>query len=543
MDDDDIPFLTQTPPPPLLRGRINRLRKMLGKTLLISPKQTKSKAIKDKTTGTLKEKKRTGSSRTRNSGRSSVSVSVSVSGSKSKSKSSSKSKSKSSSKSSSKTHKKQQLVPKRSSMSQRRSSSQRRRANFLSTICSDSNVCLTFGRFTDEIKKHFDGFTSFKYVVPPIKRIGDESENGFVNQIEYNHRGYKAYAILKSSKMAEADNLLYEYVVGQYINRMNKIYPCFLETYGFYIYTNDVAWLELQNTPILTNVHSLKDGLRQQHDIDYNNACRESGKLAILIQYFKDIVSLEKCSREPKFIQEELMNALFQLYIPLDKMKDNFTHYDLHLKNVYMYQPVADHYIEYHYWISSTRSISFKSSYILKIIDYGRSYFNDELTGQNSKTIYEKELCLYATDCNEPTEITGVCGENVGFGWLKKHGRNPAKDFYISSQKKNISHDLLPLSRIKENHTAPNPDQLTPDLKNLVNKVVYADYFGTEGKTTNGYPRAIFNVSDAAKFIMSYVSSKIYRDKNNMVYANKTKLGDLHVFLNGERPMRFDSVA
>ena len=190
-----------------------------------------------------------------------------------------------------------------SSSRRRRSSSQRKRAHFLSAICSDSNVCLAFGRYADEIKKHFGGFTSFKHVIAPIKRIGEHSENGFVNQLEYEHRGYTSYAILKSAKTPEADNLLYEYVVGQYVNRLNKLYPCFLETYGFYMYTTEAAWLQMQNTPLLEDVRVLKKHLREQKTIDYNDACRESSRLAILIQYFKGIVSLDRCSLDPQFIR------------------------------------------------------------------------------------------------------------------------------------------------------------------------------------------------------------------------------------------------
>lgn len=473
-----------------------------------------------------------------------ASKSVSKSARKSVSKSASKSVSKSVSKSTRKKHKSTNSSPISSSQKRRRSSSQKRRAHFLSAICSDSNVCLAFGRYADEIKKHFGGFASFKHAVAPIRRIGEQSENGFVNQVEYEHRGYTAYALLKSAKTPEADNLLYEYVVGQYINRLNKLYPCFLETYGFYMYTSEAPWLQMQNTPLLQDVSVLTTGLKQQNTINYNDACRESSKLAILIQYFKNIISLDRCSREPRFIQEELMNALFQLYVPLAQLKNNFTHYDLHLKNVYMYKPVMGKYIEYHYWVSSTRAISFKSSYMLKIIDYGRSYFKDDQTGQNAKEIYTEELCdnVNTAECNDPEEITGVCGEKVGFGWLTKNLPNPSNNFHISAQQKNISHDLLPLKRIKGNHAAPKPNNLTSDLQALVAKVVYTDEFGTKENKNVGYPHTILNVEDAAKFIMSYVASKKYQDINNLAYNSKTKLGDLHIFLDGKTPMRFDAV-
>ena len=55
----------------------------------------------------------------------------------------------------------------------------------INTACADSGVCLAFGRYANEIKDYFAGFTSFKYTVSPIKRIGHSSANGFVNEIEY----------------------------------------------------------------------------------------------------------------------------------------------------------------------------------------------------------------------------------------------------------------------------------------------------------------------------------------------------------------------
>jgi hypothetical protein len=419
-----------------------------------------------------------------------------------------------------------------------------RKANYLKTVhrnlCADAGVCLAIGSLALVIKEHFNGFTAFDYVDAPIKKIGEESANGFINQINYTHRGYKACALLKSSKTEDSDNLLYEYVVGQYINRMNKHYPCFLETYGYYMYLNEATWIEMQTNPLIQDVSLLKNGLLLQKSINYDDACRESRNLAILIQYFQGIQSLQKMSLDPTFIQNELMGALFQLYAPLAKMKNTFTHYDLHLENVYLYKPAEGSYIEYHYYISSTRAITFKSSYMVKIIDYGRSFFKDEMTGLNSKTIYEEELCDNAMECNEPEEVTGECGSKVGFSWLKKLSATPLNSFYISSQKRNMSHDLLPLTRIAENHTTDN--QLTPELNALVKKVIYTSYFGTAEIVDRGYPHAIYNVQDAADSIADYLMSNKFVKQNEMVYTGKEKLGDLHIYTDG-KPMRFEPVA
>jgi len=413
----------------------------------------------------------------------------------------------------------------------------KRKAFFLQSLCSDSGFCLAIGNYTQDIEKHFGGFTSFDYVKAPIKRIGAPSENGFINQIEYQHRGYKAYAILKSAKTPEADNLAYEYIVGQFINQLNTQYPCFLETYGYYLYNDDMYWNRMQQDAPNNDISILKKGLSlittsKENRVDYGQACTSSQKLAILIQHLNNIQALDDLSRNPDFNENELMNALFQLYIPLAKLKDNFTHYDLHLSNIYMYEPVVGKYIEYHYYVNGVNAapISFKSRYMLKIIDYGRSYFNDEYKGVNAKDVYEQEICAEA-DCNTP--VSGKCGSEVGFSWLTKLGPRPKKDFYISAQQRNMSHDLLPLTRLKENNNAPHANMLTPELNDLVEKVLYTDYYGTKEKITKGYPRRINNVNDAALALIAYVSSAALKRKNEEVYAGKDKLGDLHIYMGG----------
>ena len=36
--------------------------------------------------------------------------------------------------------------------------------------------------------------------------------------------------------------------------------------------------------------------------------------------------------------------------MPLSIIKNNFTHYDLHYENVFLYEPLKNKYIEYHYY-------------------------------------------------------------------------------------------------------------------------------------------------------------------------------------------------
>jgi hypothetical protein len=75
----------------------------------------------------------------------------------------------------------------------------KRRALFLKSICSDAGVCIAFGKENKKIKEHFAGFIDVKYIKSPIKRIGNPSQNGFINEITYERNGYVANSILKSS--------------------------------------------------------------------------------------------------------------------------------------------------------------------------------------------------------------------------------------------------------------------------------------------------------------------------------------------------------
>jgi hypothetical protein len=407
-----------------------------------------------------------------------------------------------------------------------------RKSAFLKSICSDSGVCLAFGTHSDEIKKHFGGFVNFEYAVAPIKRIGAASANGFINEIQYKHKEYIAYAVLKSAMREDTDNLMYEYLVGQYINKLNKLFPCFLETYGYYTYNNNEAWKFLKNTIIIDNIDAIKKDITLRKTTDYAVACKESKYLAILIQHLKGIIPIIDGINSPEFIKNELLNVLFQVYLPLHVKRDTFTHYDLHLENVNLFEPKKDSYIEFHYTVEG-HTYSFKSKYIAKIIDYGRSYFVDTDADINSKKIY-KELC------RQP-ECRPYCGYSKGFQWMEDKGEDADTAYWISSQKRNKSHDLRLLNEIKD--VFKDNSYLSIDapivIKNLLYSLRYDDVYGTP-ELDNGYPQ-IHNVSDALKMLMVSINTPGVKNKNELAYAGKLKLGDLYIYDDGT-PMRFEKV-
>ena len=107
-------------------------------------------------------------------------------------------------------------------------------------ICPISGECMALGNKRDEIIDFFQ-FTDFDYATN-ITPIGSKSGNGFAKEIKYERgeRGkrdkYSSYAVLKSSIDETKDNLVYEYEVGMFVNKLCKRFPCFLQTYGLYYY-------------------------------------------------------------------------------------------------------------------------------------------------------------------------------------------------------------------------------------------------------------------------------------------------------------------
>ena len=422
-----------------------------------------------------------------------------------------------------------------------RNTTRKRQARFLNSVCSDSGVCIAFGTDSEKIITFFNGFKSLQNILPPIRRIGALSANGFVDEISFSKDGYNANAVLKSSKKWRADNLMYEYYVGTFLNKKAKNFPCFIETYGIYRYKTPAVWEQMENTRSVVSPATLKNALQMVDGIDWGLACTQSKYLCILTQHLKRARTISDIckdnSREgERNLSSCLVGILFQLYSALASMGNTFTHYDLHWKNVLLYEPVKKKYIQYHYH-GDGGTITFKCHYIAKIIDYGRSYFFESGT-KNSTRAYD-EICA------QP-ECDPSCGDGRGFAYLK--GENN-RSFIMASQP-NVSHDLRLLDLLLRNMPAyaglnalsktletvqfgPAAAKSSSDLgSSKISK-------GTREIRDSGAGQGkINNVQDAYVAIRKLMLEKMKEKDYESIYTGHQKLGDLHVYLDG-RPMRF----
>ena len=409
------------------------------------------------------------------------------------------------------------------------------RGRFLKSICSDSGVCIAFGKERKKIFDFFNGFSKFDYL-KKITPIGTASANGFVKELEYEREGYKAYAVLKSSRKQTADNPAYEYIVGTVITRswLTKV-PCFIETYASYRYKSEEDWARSQTSAqveldkILVPVYS--------STFKYGETCDDSRLTCILVQHIKDATSIgEKIKlMDVEFIANDLITSLYQVYYALNLYKSKFTHYDLHANNVLLYLPVPGKYIEYHYHLPDGSIVSFKSQYIVKIIDYGRCYINELV---NSKSEYDN-LCT-VKKCN--LEAKGEkCGNKSGYKWLE-----PPADYnnhFICSSVNNQSHDLRLLNDIN-NAMDWDDDELQEmgdvysHLEDILGMVLYEESYGTPHvESGNHSVGEIVNVEGAELAIRDVVQYDSQKENNDDYYSSMKKLGDLHIY--GDKDMEF----
>ena len=403
----------------------------------------------------------------------------------------------------------------------------KRIAVFLNALCNDSGVCIAFGKELKKIKDFFRNF-SLDYIKESIKRIGTVSYNGFVNELKFTHKGYSSYAILKSSNSENTSNLMYEYRVGQFLNKMSLQFPCFVETYKLLKYTTNHSWKLARDSTLMDASVFKKCVVTQEYSL--KEACKSHKRTALLIQHLKDVVPIKHLFKSTKGLDYDLISTLYQVYFVLDLMKDVFTHYDLHDENVLLYEPSKTKYIEYHYHTPS-EVVQFKSIYIAKIIDYGGCYFKEG--AYSSKELYD-EVCK-EPECNK---TKSKCGSSNGFiTFIDDPG-----SMYLSYVS-NKSSDLWLIVRLFSVFRRPYREPLKEIVKVLspttiafVSEVFYhLDYEGIE--QTCDAP-TICDVTDMKNVLEKYAKISLLDSEFDRYYPERTKLGDMHVYSDG-RPLEF----
>jgi hypothetical protein len=416
----------------------------------------------------------------------------------------------------------------------------------LDKICPHSGQCVSFGLETEKIRKYFNDYDlSLVDKSEEIDILGGDSANGFVFEIPLVKDGYKVYTVLKNAKTADADNLFYEGLVGLYVNKKNYIFPCFVETYGIYMWTSLDAHKDAVkysqgktlNPPALDKLKNVRKytsykGFFEDSDFAFKT-CDFAQAGAVLVQHIHKARSIDGFVKEFKgnkaFCTFHLPQYLYQVYAPLGMLSNEFSHYDLHSGNVVLYRigneqanrdrlreiavggvPNNGQYITMKYHYPDGEVVSFNTFDIAKIIDYGRSYFS--YTDEKNKKTYSShtyhEFLRSAIEANDAKRTTkhlpsyrheedytkGQC-HNLSYDELEDEGIYGSYH-YICSNKRNKSHDLRLVSIIRKQLLNEYMDRglmwvasyfdTENEERKLVKKMLEALYYKDEYRVNRG---------------------------------------------------------
>jgi hypothetical protein len=456
----------------------------------------------------------------------------------------------------------------------------------LNVMCSKSGDCMTFGRFVDTMNAYFDNM-NFQYLVNPIKRIGSPSKNGFVNELVFEREGYKNYCVLKSSTKLGSDNLAYEYYVGKhFVNKYIKLLPCFLETYKICSYKNNYSYSNMMNNK--ENETSVLQGDNQLKSIENIDeyvleSCIDSRKLCILIQHLENPISLNDFCLKNNYTNLILFQFLLQIYLPLGKLMDAFVHNDLHGDNVLLYKVPNNNYVELIYVLEDGSEIKLKTNYIVKLIDYGRCYFNNTFNETSESTDSSQGFYNFVKQrCKNPLQHIKIMNKNhtgrdVGDSEILQHmgygffDQSPSKhNYYISSLNGSNAKDLWLLLVLKRgNYVKKISDIFDEKFQELFSRMVFnvepvdfndigfidknrdstgkatlyekTFYSGKSVKTEQCPTNDICNVkmfSDELVKLYNYFKEPIL-NFNNKVYESVKQVGVMKVYMDLTREMDF----
>jgi len=211
-----------------------------------------------------------------------------------------------------------------------------------------------------------------------------------------------------------------------------------------------------------------------------------------------------------------------------------------------MYRPKEGHYIKIIYKLHNGEKITeitIYTSYIIKIIDYGRSFYEDK---SNNSLNFLENLCKTPNCTNPPVTLDNYakCKDyNKGYGFFE-YERNFSQDLrliqimkidyfvnsnfikYLSNLPENL--DTIKIKKIIDTLKSVQFD--ATDVYDKNGKFIRKTYFKTEenrfsGKNTN----TINNLTDLFHFLTSEDTLSYQDSMNQMHFSGKTLLGTLEI--------------
>ena len=397
--------------------------------------------------------------------------------------------------------------------------------NHLGVLSNYAGGSIVFGGNKDKLNKIFNpnNGEKLKYLIS-FEKIGNVSRNGFLYMLHFKKDDYHVSRILKSSSNRNADNLFYEYFVGiHFINKLSRYLPCFVETYHLYRNTNEDNYHIMKDYEGSLIKEQFMSSLEIINNPDVDIYCTNPQYLSILIETVTSTLSfhdyINHYLEESEYDSESIvvktfdlvyLEIMYQVYGPLSLLNDHFTHYDLHANNILL-EYLGGKMMKMRYVYPDT-IIEFNTQYIVKIIDYGRSFFKslpNEINKNSSENFYYEYIHKHQRPCL-----------NSGLNFLL----NPKVKNFIQPMYRNYSHDLR-LAKCTLDMIRNKSLMLTRFSKFLY----YEGQFGTPEKGSNR--TNVCNVMDYESLLRSEMRSSTYI-RNSQLYSQSYEIiGTLTIYM------------
>lgn len=398
------------------------------------------------------------------------------------------------------------------------------------------------------IDKFFKNFDNIAYFSEIVQKIGMPSNHGFLYKLNYILNEKSIDVLLKSARNDNTDNLYHEYLAGLCINEFSKYFPFFPKTYKLGAYNDDISWDYFLTSSGITNL--AMNIVHYIHDLDPTNfedntkiSCQSSKHICIFTQYLnlKDTLhtNLYKYIVYPNVYNSlhtvsltRHILLLYLIYKTLSQLADYFTHYDLHLGNIGIYEIPQNKCITLNITLDSD-TIQLKTNQLPIFIDFGRSFFNCQNLNAslNSSEKLMKSVCSLDNTNQDVSQrlCNDKCGDNKGYhfcGNLLQDGtftNTDTNNYWINRVKRNMSHDLRLLVTIYRQFDFNSLDQTKTyiiQFIELLYNINYQDEYGTR-ESIPGQSDLISNVHDAANALERII--KLPEFKTDLYYLLSIK--------------------
>ena len=361
-------------------------------------------------------------------------------------------------------------------------------------LCHDDlNTCLSLGLVSKKMKKVYTKMNLMKSV-NKIEKLNGEGTQGDIYKLTSTlSDNVSLITLLKTIKPKHnnneryPDNMMYEYFIGKTLNTFVRT-PNIVLTMNLWKYTSSDKYenfREAENPLVVLNdtFEKLTDEINA---IKVENSCVRPEIHALQLLYVPHSITLYDLLKNKehflhdRFVQYYFTSTLFQIYAFLRIHQKVFTHHDLHDANVLL-TFIPGQFFRFKYHDTSHGTVQFDSLFLVKIIDYGRSYCHT-ITPQLLKL-----LCSIKQ-----------CNPDCGF----------EKGYFVINFKRNISDDLYLLKTIFKFFK----NEITNNV--LKEYLMYYLYIGDAELIQNGYPDTINNVEDAYRCLLEIVRTTNVREPN-----------------------------